>query len=406
MTVAVEDVFARRTAEALVATESLLGALTPPIRVPVSGPAPGSDREQMRRMQRLLDAVSTAAGASPMTFVPAATGKLTSFEIVLASKLALDRAAASVECDNQPAWSERLQSQIANARRNSFAVAFKRTHVVAFDGATLRAYSAGQRHRPAVLIVAPCGMPAELCDAWMRALAETHFVVTAETRDLFGRQAGDSVPAAEIAPQIHDIFALLDHFRIEACHVMGICGGAVLALLAASEQDRRIRSISVWHGDLDLGAGCPRTRSQVELQQLLAMAAQGPERAQVIHQVFRSPRVLERIPADLAHLLLYPYANARLLFRYAILNGAIMRTNVSAILPDVHQPTLVVTSRDDTTAHPEGSLRVAAKLRRSTLRVAPTGDHLSLFAAPAISTSWLKSFLAGPVWGPCAGLAS
>jgi pimeloyl-ACP methyl ester carboxylesterase len=392
------EMFARRTAQALAATESLLSVLTPPIRVPLAPDASERYREAVlsktKTIQGVLDAVSNAAGTHRMTLVPAATARLTSFEIVLASKLPLDLVDEWVDAEDPPAWCRRIPELMAEARANSFAAAFKRTYARSFDRTTLRAYSAGEVDRPAVVIIAPCGMPAELCEAWLRELGHTHFVVTSETRELFREGEEETTPAGDVGPQVRDIFALLDHYRISACHLMGICGGAVPALLAASEPDSRIRSVSVWHGDFELGPECPKTRPQRELQALLAMAAQGLERAQVIHEVFRSPRILAKIRRDLAHLLLYPYANASILFRYAILNGAIMRTNISTVLQDVCQPTLVVTSRDDDTAHPEGSLRVAEKLRRSRLRVEPTGDHLSVFAAPPRLTALLKSFLA------------
>jgi hypothetical protein len=42
-------------------------------------------------------------------------------------------------------------------------------------------------------------------------LSYTHFVVTAETRELFDAGVDEKLPAAEVAPQVQDIFALLDH---------------------------------------------------------------------------------------------------------------------------------------------------------------------------------------------------
>jgi pimeloyl-ACP methyl ester carboxylesterase len=54
---------------------------------------------------------------------------------------------------------------------------------------------------------------------------------------------------------------------------------------------------------------------------------------------------------------------------------------VEQYLTRVKQPTLVVTSEDDETAHPQGSRQVAGGLRNGRLWVEPHGDHSSLFQA-------------------------
>jgi pimeloyl-ACP methyl ester carboxylesterase len=90
---------------------------------------------------------------------------------------------------------------------------------------------------------------------------------------------------------------------------------------------------------------------------------------------------LTNTPAELAHLVLYPYTSPELFYRYCRLNGTLARTDVEQYLARVKQPTLVVTSEDDETAHPQGSRQVADGLRNGRLRVEPHGDHSSLFRA-------------------------
>jgi len=48
---------------------------------------------------------------------------------------------------------------------------------VAVRGARLRTYAAGDPSRPAIVLAGACGMPARLCEPWMRFLAATHRVV-------------------------------------------------------------------------------------------------------------------------------------------------------------------------------------------------------------------------------------
>jgi pimeloyl-ACP methyl ester carboxylesterase len=62
----------------------------------------------------------------------------------------------------------------------------------------------------------------------------------------------------------------------------------------------------------------------------------------------------------------------------------------------VAQPALIVTSRDDHTAHPAGSQRLASILPSARLVVADHGTHLDAFTATPEQVSVLTGFLAAP----------
>jgi pimeloyl-ACP methyl ester carboxylesterase len=96
-----------------------------------------------------------------------------------------------------------------------------------------------------------------------------------------------------------------------------------------------------------------------------------------------------------AHLVLYPYASAELLYRYCRLNLEITGADVEPYLAKVEPRTLVVTSHDDDIAHPEGSKRVADGLPHGQLRVEPHGDHISLFTADDSLLRVAEDFMRG-----------
>src|SRR5690348_5120827 len=100
----------------------------------------------------------------------------------------------------------------------------------------------------------------------------------------------------------------------------------------------------------------------------MAIAASSRAAARSVHATF-CQMALTSTPAELAHHVLYPYANAELFYRYCRLNGRLATTDVGRYLAKVHQHTLVVTSRDDETAHPQGSKQVADGLSNARLRV-------------------------------------
>jgi pimeloyl-ACP methyl ester carboxylesterase len=226
----------------------------------------------------------------------------------------------------------------------------------------------------------------------MDFLGKDHFVITWESRGLFEEPSDFDALGFDVATQAEDLFAVMDHFGVKTAHLLGLCGGAVIAMEAAAAQPARVTSMSLWHGDFDLGSGSLKTMHQRNLQALITIAAAGRAQAASVHKLFLQSDVIKLRP-DLAHLILYPYATAEMFFRYGKLNGSIMNTDVSNLLERISHPTLVVTSEDDSTAHPDGSMRVAKGIPNAILHVEPHGDHLSLFDAQPHITALAARFI-------------
>ncbi|MEU4791315.1 alpha/beta hydrolase [Micromonospora tulbaghiae] len=322
----------------------------------------------------LLDAVRRRLGAPPFDVRPsAAAADLDPFARVVS-----DRLRAAAEAAGGEDALDDVDEAVAAAVADSFDERYPVTPVPAGDGTVLQARALGRPAAEAVVVVSACGMPAKLCEPWLRRLARDHYVLTHDTRGLFGDIDGFS-GATGVPAQAADVLAVTEHFGVSRAHLVGLCGGAVVSLAFAADHPRRVASMSLWHGDYELGPDCPRTEHQRNLRALLDMTADGRVSAESMFAVM-SGSMLRGTPPGLAHLVLYPYATPRLLKRYCRLNGAIMGTDARACLPAVSGiRTLVVTSEDDATAHPEGSRRVAAAIPGARLHVAPTGDHLSLF---------------------------
>ncbi|HEX8095915.1 alpha/beta fold hydrolase [Jatrophihabitans sp.] len=268
--------------------------------------------------------------------------------------------------------------------------------VTSFDGVRLRSYVHGRPQDPPVVIASACGMPAELCEPWMRALSRTRRVITWETRGLFSGPATASdfdTMAAGLPAQAADLIAVLDHHRVSSAHVMGMCGGAVVALAAAASRPDRISSLSLWHGDYELGSPVPKTAHQQNLKALMLMAESSRSDAAAINSALSSVALAGA--EDRASTISYPYLDDELFFRYCVLTGALMSADVASLLGSVSQPALVITSDDDDTAHPAGSHAVAERLAGGHLHVEPHGDHLSVFAASDRLCLVLEDFLDG-----------
>ncbi|MGM1062352.1 alpha/beta fold hydrolase, partial [Saccharothrix sp. Mg75] len=335
----------------------------------------------------------TALSGGPRFEVGPAGAALPALSRVVGDHLDLAGTAAALAAAGLPAPSD-VDAVVAGALADDFLAPDNGVVVETADGARLPAWAVGPASAPPVLLVLPCGMPVRLAEGWLRALAADRRVITWESRWLFADLGSEVDLAHDVAAQVADLAAVLDAFGVPSAHVAGMCGGALLALAAAAELPDRVDSLSLWHGDFDLGDDAPKTDHQRNLQALMGMAAEDRETAAVVHDVLLQ-NALAGVPADLAHLVLYPYASKELFFRYCRLNLVIMSQDARPYLARVAAETLVVTSEQDSTAHPAGSLAVAERLSAARLHVEPEGDHLTLFRAPAHLTGLLRSRLAG-----------
>ena len=364
-----------RLVKAVLSVGTLVNALetvvnVAPLRDGQLVPAPKNKQTSDNELtiETLLSRIAKRIGIDKFKFWRNPT-KLTTFEQVISTQLALSAEYwANLEVPLTAVSS--IDKIIDQVLEHSLKYHFKCAEILSFDGATLRAYAGGGVHEgKTVVLVTACGMPVELSERWLHYLAQYYYVISWESRCLFGEMGNFDLVAHDVVAQAKDLFTVMDYFGVDCSHVMGLCGGAVIALTAASLQPERISSLSLWHGDYELGSNCPKTRHQKDLQILMSMAGNSRSQAASLQKLFAKTSILANIRADLAHLILYPYGSGELLFRYGKLNGNIMTTDIQLTLNHILQPTLVVTSEDDTTAHPQGSLFVANKLPNAIFHI-------------------------------------
>lgn len=384
-----------RLAASVLSVRPLVGALDEPVRVvPMAGGTVSTQDYPMGRwkaLDRLLRRVATLTGVTGLTLTrPTAFDDLHVFERVVSRRLGLLdvlAAGATVPVDRLGEVDEVVAAILAD----SFDVFSHKEIIPSFDGVPLQVHVAGQGPE-AVVLVPACGMPAVLAESWVRHFARDRRVLTWESRGLFGAAGQHDEFRVDVDAQAADLFAVMDHHGVAAAHVVGLCGGAVIALAAAAARPDRVTSLSLWHGDYGFADGRPETKHQQGLMDMMSAAATSRGAAAAVHAAFCRVTLTDA-PPDVAHLVLYPYANAGLLYRYCRLNREIALTDVQPYLDRVRQSVLVATSRDDDVCHPDGSARVAAGLLDARLRVAEHGDHISLFDADESVLATAREFM-------------
>jgi 3-oxoadipate enol-lactonase len=368
---------------AVLSVAPLSRALNAPARIPVG------NNHECADMERILNHIGARLSGVQFDVIPHGT-RVSSFDHAIAKRLELG--AGDTPCRPRSDADATIAQVLPRIVDSSLQSPKYRKVIRASDGVPLAAYALGRRGNPSVVLIPPCGMPIELAQRWLHLLAEKYFVLSVETRYLFAANSAFQACATGISHQADDIFRAMEFFGVERAHVIGLCGGAVIALAAAACNPQKVLSLNLWHGDYELGDPRLTTAHQKDFRSLM-LTVRSVKQAESLWSAFAQPSTFKRLRPDLAHLLLYPFASPDLLFRYGWLNGNIMSANTNDFLPCIPHPALVVTSADDETAHPAGSHAVAAALARAQLFVRPHGDHLSCFDADPMLTEVALGFI-------------
>lgn len=264
------------------------------------------------------------------------------------------------------------------------------------DGTVLTAVEAGPPGAPCVLLSPPAAMSYRLSLPWLRALRSSYRCVIGQARgtseriedpENFDRRGYD------VCHQVDDLLALMEQLTTGPVHVMGICGGAAVALAATAQRPDRVSSLSLWHADLELGTEARKSDHQINLRELVDLAGESRDTAAWLRDRLTSGP-MTGVPERVGPLVVRPYATTELFYRYARLTGAAMHRDSRQTATAVGQPCLIVTSADDNTAHPAGSRRLAEIMPDARLVMTDHGTHLDAFHATDTQVSYLTSFLA------------
>jgi pimeloyl-ACP methyl ester carboxylesterase len=366
---------------ALADLRPLLAAIRRPVVItpPGAGIAPGADR-----LQVILSAMFAAVGLAPPVVRAADDDELSLSECVINERLreALDGIPQGGfdglrEVDDVARLPAYVRQYLDEVYHDGVVI----DALDSLDGAPLTTYrSVGKQH--SVVLALPCGAPFQMARAWVAFLRRSYNVVTWETRSVAHRGgAGADDWRAYLDAQSDDLQAVVQRYCPEPPHVMGICGGAVVALNAARRKGLRLAGMSLWYGDYNFNDSSLQTDYQRNLQWMMETAGGGRESAQIVHDLFNDKAMLKSLNKRHAAAILCPYADVDSLWRYALLNGAIMAADVAAIAAELAMFISVISSENDRTAHPGGSRRLAELLVNSRLYMEQDGDHLSFFEA-------------------------
>lgn len=339
-----------------------------------------------RAAEVALPALFSALSLPAPVFKEVEEGDLSLCELVINHRLAqlagsLDGAGlqALVEGDG---FLQHLPGFVRQYQDDVYYAGILRERVMSADGIALTTYRSVGNKAHTVVLVLPCAMSFAIARKWFTCLSEHYNVITWETRCAFGMPAHAQAPVAlGLDAQSGDLLSVIGHHCDRPPHVMGICGGAVVALNAAQHHAAAFAGLSLWYGDYNFAQFSLLTAYQTNLRWLLVTAGADLDAAETVFDLCNDHAMLKTLNQEYAPSIMCPYAGVASLHRYAILNGSIMLADVAGMAARVPMHVAVISSEGDQTAHPEGSRKLAELLADCRLHMEREGDHLSFFDA-------------------------
>ena len=203
---------------------------------------------------------------------------------------------------------------------------------------------------------------------------------------------GSSAPegAYSFEQLVADVTGLLDAFKVERTHFVGLSMGGMigqyLALLAPQRLNKLVIANSVSRIPPEAAALWDQRITQARTEGTGAMAEATIGRW--FTPPFRAahPDIMARITALIATTPVAGYVGC---------GEAIRRLDVTSRLPAIKNPTLVVVGAEDPGTPPAASAIIANAIPGARLEIIPSASHLSCIEQPEIFNRLVSDFLKG-----------
>jgi pimeloyl-ACP methyl ester carboxylesterase len=226
-------------------------------------------------------------------------------------------------------------------------------------------------------------------------LAERHRVVRCDFR---GQLLTPGPAHRELAANVADVVALLDHLGLDGVHVLGTSfGGEVGLLLAARRPERVVSLVAVTAGDRSTAA---MRRGNLALRRLVAEILAGGEPGRfhdtLVADVYSPAWAAENAALLAGRRRQVAATPAGWFAALDDLLAAVETFDLRPELPAIRCPTLVVTAAADRVIPPERGRALAAAIHGARLVEHPTSGHALVAEEPAWLVARWRDFLGDP----------
>lgn len=273
------------------------------------------------------------------------------------------------------------------------------------DGFDITYFTAGNREKPALILVNAYGMNHLLWKYVIAHFSRHYRVLIWKTR---GCREQDMDLSLEANTQAADLVYILDHEQIKQAHFICWCSGLKILLEYYRLNPPGFKTISIINGYFepltgDKGPQTPFDKYIGSLGKFIIDNATAflrqPNIAGIIAKIFSfdfqgkvlnpssreesareiALKILEMPSAEIKSFLVEPFLSQKKFFNYARLIMDLQAHDISGILPDIRVPVLVISSERDIVTYPETARKAVRKLKFSEYIFLKGADHWVLW---------------------------
>jgi pimeloyl-ACP methyl ester carboxylesterase len=288
------------------------------------------------------------------------------------------------------------------ARERAFAVYEGRTvyaahSMVASDGVPLTVFEAGDPEQPTVLLVNALGVSCLFLTEIARCLAQSHHVLSWESRGLPDEPSWRSDADLSIARHSMDAAEILAHKSCRPDAVVSYCSGANIAVYALAKQIIGTKRLCLISPSIELAAVSERTDYQRTMPQMWRQVARsGLRHAALVRALMQEGRKTEHgaIEDELYALNNLPFRSDESTYRYAQLQAACLEPDWGKLLGQAGTPALVLHGEQDDLIHIETSKAVARMIPGALFRNIRHHGHFAVYTSAELHQQ-VTAFLHG-----------
>ncbi len=222
----------------------------------------------------------------------------------------------------------------------------------------------------------------------IQALLKTHRVISFDVRGHGQSEVGDGQYSLEFF--VDDLILVLDHLKIKSAALCGLSMGGYIALRAVERHPERFDSLILCDTKAEADS------SEAKIKRAAGMRSVKKNGVEAFANEFvkavLSEGTLKTRPEVVAQVLGLIRQNTPLGIAGTLLALA-ARTDTTAALPKMNQPTLILVGEEDKVTPPSASEAMQKALPQATLHVIPGAGHLSNLENPVVFNEKLLNFL-------------
>lgn len=300
---------------------------------------------------------------------------------------------------------ECMANYVVELKKEEEIFDFEKQTVTSWDGQRLTAYSRGEESNPPLVFINAYGMPLQFSTPFSRRIARKFRFITWDSRWVPDTTQEFDVEKCNSLTHAKDLIAVLDHYQIEKCVLVGWSSGAQVCLRTMREFSERVECGILLNSGVSLRPSKPlvETEYQQSLRSLFPKIANNRRAAKLYCDLIYGDSnvvglndqntigsMLNSLDTDLMGMTSAPFKDPESLFRYANMLYLNFEEAADAYTTGNQLPVLVYGSEEDEITHPDVARALAQALPNATLYVAEEGTHFAQYTDVEVAKMVIK----------------